>query len=520
MPRSPAAPIPAAKPERRFGLLMHPTSLPSPHGIGDLGAEARSFLDWLAASGGRLWQVMPLGPTGYGNSPYAALSAFAGNPAMIDLRPLVARGWLKAEEIQGLTELPRDKVDFCEAPKQKRALLSTAWARFAAQHDPAERHAFHEFCASHASWLEDYARFEALKAANGDKPWVDWDPALASRDPAALAEADRSLGEGIGAAKFSQWLFFVQWHQLKNYANERGIAVVGDVPIFVAHDSADVWAAQELYFLDHDGKPTVVAGVPPDYFSETGQLWGNPLYRWKLMEERGYDWWRARMRLSMEMVDVIRIDHFRGFEAYWEIPAGSANAIGGRWVIGPGAGFFQSLVDHFGELPLIAEDLGLITEPVRQLRDAFGLPGMKVLQFAFGSDPTNEYLPHNHIANSVIYLGTHDNDTTVGWLTVAEAKERESLQGYLGLAAESSREELCWALIRSGMASVAETFIAMPQDLLGLGSSARINTPSEPEGNWDWRLEAGALDGALAAQLRALAKTYARLPKSELVPAE
>lgn len=527
---------------RRSGILLHPTSLPGPLGIGTLGRHARAFVDWLAAAGQELWQLMPLGPTGYGNSPYAALSAFAGNPLMIDLESLVAAGLLTPDELEPARGLPAERVDFGEVCKQLPPLVRKAWQRFRTGPAAADREDFHQFCDAEAAWLNDWARFAALKQLHDDKPWTDWSPALVARDPAALAALEQEHGDLIGAAKFAQWLFDRQWSALRSYAAERGVRLVGDMPIFVAHDSADVWAHPGLFQLDGRGRPTVVAGVPPDYFSETGQLWGNPLYRWDVMKQNGYAWWVARMRRLLAMVDVVRIDHFRGFEACWEIPGDAEVAVHGRWVPGPGADFFKALNRNLGKLPLIAEDLGVITEPVEALRDDFELPGMRVLQFAFGGESDQPFLPHLHIPNSVCYLGTHDNDTTVGWLADLRRKAHEGavleplapgttlskadktrrdeleaavvswrhLHDYLDLTDAVADQELCRRLIRLALGSVSETAILSFQDIPGLGSEARMNTPSKPEGNWEWRCTEAMLDSDAAARLLRLTRLYGR----------
>ncbi len=451
--------------------------------------------------------MLPLCPTGCGNSPYQGLSAFAGNPMMVDLDELVKEGDLAPEEIADCPEAPPLKVDFEKLVPWKTAKLRLAAERFLAR-PGARAEAFAAFRRSESSWLDDYALFVALRAEYGNKSWKDWDPKLVARDPKALAAAAKRLERECDLARAVQFMFFRQWLALKRYANERGVYLVGDLPIFVAYDSADVWADQRLYHLDAEGKPTVVAGVPPDYFSEDGQLWGNPLYRWEVMAEDGYEWWCRRLVSATTLFDLIRVDHFRGFEAYWEIPAGEKTARNGRWVPGPDHHFFATVKARLGTLPLIAEDLGIITEGVEALRDDFGLPGMKVLQFAFDGKWDNPYLPHNHVPNSVVYTGTHDNDTTRGWWeTKATPVERAAVAAYLG------REpgDISWEMIRLATASVANLCVYMFQDLVCLGTEHRMNIPGTTEGNWRFRAAPSMFHPDLARTLRVYAETYGRL---------
>ncbi len=493
---------------RRAGILLHPTSLPGPHGIGELGREAHAWLDFLEAAGQRLWQVMPLGPTGYGDSPYQSFSAFGGNHYLIALEELVDAAWLEADELAPLTELPTDRVDYGALIPRKLELLERAAERFARGATEAERAELDEFRRRHASWLDDYALFMALKEAHGGAPWGDWEPELKGREPAALERARGDNTEAVRKHETWQFWFFRQWQAVLDGAHRRGIELVGDVPIFVALDSADAWSNPDLFHFDETGQPTVVAGVPPDYFSATGQRWGNPLYRWDRMEQDGFAWWVQRVRATLKLVDIVRIDHFRGFAAYWEIPATESTAVKGRWVTGPGQALFTALKDALGELPVIAEDLGVITPDVDELRLANDLPGMKVLQFAFAGGADDPYLPHNYPHECVVYTGTHDNDTTAGWYTQAPEKERDHVRRYLARGDES----VPWELLRLAQASVADTAIAPLQDVLGLGSEARMNTPGTAGGNWTWRFEWQDVPHWVAPQLRELAELYGRLP--------
>ncbi len=496
---------------RASGVLLHPTSLPGPDGIGDLGPEAEQWLNALAAAGQKWWQVLPLGPTGFGDSPYQCFSAFAGNPWLVSARKLITAGLLDLNDLEPRPEFPAGRVDFATLIRWKCSWLSRAARRLLAGANPELTYLYEGFRVRERWWLEDYALFLALKDAHGGRPWSEWEPALVRRNAAALAAWREKLRQVVEVYSVWQFFFFHQWGQLKRRAAQLGIRVIGDVPIFVAYDSADVWAHQDLFFLDRHGKPTVVAGVPPDYFSATGQLWGNPLYRWEVMAADGYKWWVRRVQSTLELVDVVRIDHFIGFVRYWEIPAGSPNAVRGRYVPGPGADFLDRLRRALGHLPLIAEDLGAVTPEVDALREQFCLPGMKVLQFAFSSDASNRFLPHNYTNNFVVYTGTHDNDTTVGWFRSAPDTERAYAQRYLG----RSGEDIAWDLIRLGSSSVADTFIVPAQDLLSLGSEARMNYPGRGEGNWRWRLQPGQLTPDVWERLRDLTETYGRIVEPE-----
>ncbi len=482
------------RPGRSAGILLHPTSLPGPYGIGELGPEALAFVEFLEKSGQKLWQILPLSPTGGDGSPYSSYSAFAGNPLLISTERLVKDGL-----VSGAEENPDGPVDYPAVIPAKTKLLREAYGNAR----PGKE--FDAFVEEQSGWLEDYALYMALKGKYDGRAWNLWDDGLVKREPDALEKARRELAGEVRYHQFVQYLFFDHWTDVKEAANEVGIEVIGDIPIFVSHDSADVWARQSLFHLDDSGSPTVVAGVPPDYFSETGQLWGNPLYDWESMERDGYSWWVERMRMALTLYDVVRIDHFRGFEAYWEIPADAETAREGRWVKGPGKDVFRALEDGLGELPIIAEDLGEITPEVEALRDELGLPGMKVLQFAF-SGPDNAFLPHEYgDANWVIYTGTHDNDTTAGWWRSADPEGRSFARRYLGKEYVSVPD-----FIRLAYASVAEKAVVPMQDFLELGPEHRMNTPGTTEGNWSWRLEESALTPELAKRLKSLSETYGR----------
>ncbi|GAB4110179.1 MAG: 4-alpha-glucanotransferase [Roseiflexaceae bacterium] len=495
---------------RASGILLHPTSLPSRWGIGDLGAAAYQFVDFLTLAGQQLWQVMPLGPTGYGDSPYQSFSSFAGNPLLISPDLLLEEGLLAYEDFADAPHFPADQVDYGAVIPFKQELLRRSFARLASA--SAELQAeFAEFRANQSAALDQYALFAALKAAHQGAAWNHWEPALAAREPAAIEQAKHHLvAEEYTFQAYQQWLFFRQWGNLRRYANERGIKIIGDIPIFVAYDSADVWANPELFFLDHQGNPTVVAGVPPDYFSETGQRWGNPLFRWDVLAEQGYAWWIDRVRSVLSLVDIVRLDHFRGFAAYWEVPAHEETAMNGRWVDGPGAQLFSAMEQALGKLPIIAEDLGLITPDVDALRLQFNFPGMKVLQFGFGGTGEDPYLPHNHAPGYVVYTGTHDNDTTLGWWRACSDAERTFTQLYLG----RDGSDISWDLIRVALASVSNTAVVPLQDLFILGSEARMNLPGRLGGNWGWRYTSDMLRPEIAERMRLLTKLYGRLPNT------
>jgi 4-alpha-glucanotransferase len=503
--------------ERRSGILLHPTSLPGPYGIGTLGREALAFVDFLQASGQCIWQVLPLGPTGYGDSPYQSFSSFAGNPLLIDLDELVREGFLNRGHLRDAPEFSEERVDYGRVFAFKRDIFKTAYTHWKSRVTVASREEFTTFCDRESPWLEEFSLFMALKRyfEQEGKPgaWNSWPEELVRREPGTLHRWRDTLSEEIERQKFQQFLFFRQWRKVKNHAADRGICIIGDLPIFVAFDSADAWSHQELLFLDKRGSPTVVAGVPPDYFSETGQLWGNPLYNWKRHKERGYRWWIERIRTNLRLVDSLRLDHFRGFEGYWEVPAEEPTAEKGRWVKGPGAAFFHVLKRELGNLPLIAEDLGVITPPVEKLRDCFGLPGMKVLQFAFEGERDNAYLPHNYLRNCVVYTGTHDNDTTIGWYENEAWDVRDQIRRYLG----RDGNDIAWDLIRLAFASVANMAVIPLQDAMKLGSEARMNVPSRSQGNWQWRFTRGMLTLEIGGRLRELAELYHRCPRIKQV---
>lgn len=493
---------------RRSGVVLHPSSLPGPYGVGDLGPAAYRFLERLQEAGSGIWQVMPLGPTGYGDSPYQCFSAFAGNPLLVSPELLLEEGLLEPADLEGAPAWPEDRVEYCDVIPWKQGLLARAYEHFQERASPWQRERLERFtrAPTRRVWLEDYALFRALKDHHGGAEWARWEPGLRSRDPQALETARRSLAAPMARHEFAQWLFFEQWGRLRQHATDLGLEILGDVPIFVAHDSADAWAEQAEFHFDDEGKPTVVAGVPPDYFSPTGQRWGNPLYRWEAMEATGFDWWIRRMQAAFQLYHMVRLDHFRGFQAYWEVPASEPTAMNGRWVEAPGEALFDALRGALGEVPIVAEDLGLITPEVLELRDQFGFPGMKILQFAFGGDGDHEYLPHNTIPNSVVYTGTHDNDTTLGWYEKASERERHQARRYMG----RDGRDLCWDMIRLALASVAETALVPLQDLLGVGSEGRMNTPGRESGNWSWRYREAELTGDVLTRFAELNSLYGR----------
>ncbi|WP_313954001.1 4-alpha-glucanotransferase [Accumulibacter sp.] len=501
---------------RQSGILLHPTSLPGPHGSGDLGPAAYHFVDWLVAGGQSLWQVLPLTGVGPGNSPYSSPSAFAGSELLIDLGALHTTGWLTDADLAEVPAFPADRIDYAAVRPFRMGQLRRAAERFFAD-QKSHRHAdFEAFCVDAHAWLDDYALFMALDIANhGDQGtmWQDWPAAQAHREPDALSEAKSQHAAEIGFWKFCQWCFHEQWAKLKAYANAHRIEIVGDLPIFVSGHSADVWANPQLFDLDKDGRPRVVAGVPPDYFSETGQRWGNPLYLWSAHAAENYRWWIERMQQMLKLCDIVRIDHFRGFESYWEIPAAAETAIDGIWQPGPGEALFTAmrgeLSDESGRLKIIAEDLGIITPAVRKLRQDVGLPGMRILHFAFGDDARNPYLPHNYDANTVVYTGTHDNDTTCGWWASLEQEEQDRVHAYLGVGSENAAE-LCWYLIRLAFSSVAQFCVIPMQDALMLDTTHRMNRPSIGEGSWEWRYRWDQVEAWHADHLADLTRLYGR----------
>jgi 4-alpha-glucanotransferase len=509
---------------RSSGVLLHPTSLPSPFGIGDFGPSARAFVDTLSEAGQRLWQVLPLGPTGYGDSPYAPFSTFAGNELLISPLLLANEGLLRAEELAPGRAFPEDRVDYGAVIPWKRALLETAASRFLKGADSKRLAAFAAFKAREKPWLEDYALFMAIKVEYDGKAaregassslWSEyWPRSLALRESGALTAERLARADAIERIEVLQFFFFEQWADLKRYANDLGVSIIGDIPIFVARDSSDVWTRPELFLLDSEGRPTEVAGVPPDYFSADGQLWGNPLYDWDAHRREGFAWWISRISCALSRYDCVRVDHFRGFDAFWAVPAGDKTARNGVWRPAPGQEVFSAISAALGaEIPIIAEDLGFITDGVRKLRDDLGLPGMRILQFAFDAtesgtafDPDNGFLPHNYVEHCLAYTGTHDNDTLVGWLEHATPAEREYVETYLGYAPSDP----AWALLREAWKSVAAWAIAPMQDILGLGSEARMNTPSTVGGNWSWRLGKDEFSPSVAARLKGLTQLYGR----------
>ena len=495
---------------RCSGIILHPTSLPGPYGVGVLGKAAYAWVDFLAESRQTIWQVLPLGPTGYGDSPYQSFSTFAGNPYMICLETLVEQGLLDGAELSHAPALPDDQVNFGALYEWKLPLLFRAAAMFAQRSSHPQQEEFQLFCEENSSWLDDYALFMALKDAHDGAAWNRWEMPLRSRKPSALIEARTQHAARIHAYHFIQWLFFRQWQAIKAYANQRDVRIVGDIPIYVALDSADAWSNPEQFLFDDQYQPTVVAGVPPDYFSATGQLWGNPIYRWQQMEAEGFPWWIARIRASLRLYDIVRIDHFRGFAGYWEVPAGETTAINGRWVQGPGAALFEAIQAQLGELPIIAEDLGEITPDVIELRDRYNLPGMKVLQFAFASDAADKFLPHNFTSNFIVYSGTHDNDTAWGWYHHSSAeRERDHFRRYF----RTDGGDVAWTFIEGALSSVAQVAVVPLQDLLNLDTEARMNLPGTSGGNWQWRFQAGQIDRSLAARLLDATTIFGRDPK-------
>ena len=499
---------------RASGVLLHPTSLPSRFGIGDLGENAYRFVDFLANSDQQIWQILPIGPTGYGNSPYLSYSALAGNPLLISPEILQQQGLLTLESVQHPPDFPLDRVEFDWVIQTKMPLLRQASDRFKSQASTEENSEFNRFCNRHNDWLSDYALFMSLKAAHGGSGWNQWSPEIASRQPQAMAEWATKLADDIFFHKFVQYQFFCQWQNLKQYANEKGVRLFGDIPIYVAHDSVDVWAHRDIFRLDPEtGEAALMAGVPPDYFSETGQLWGNPVYNWEELEKTDFKWWIRRVEAILEYVDIIRIDHFRGFQAYWAVPQGEDTAMNGTWLDAPGAKFFQLLEKKLGILPIVAEDLGVITPEVEALRDEFSFPGMKILQFAFDDDRANGFLPFNYTdRNCVVYTGTHDNNTTVGWFNERSSEAQANVVDYLGCVGDDG---IHWAMIRLALGSVGNTVVLPFQDVLGLGTDAKMNTPSQPTGNWSWRCRAEAFNEELSGRMRYLTYLYGRAPNRQ-----
>ncbi len=493
--------------ERAAGVLLHPTSLPGPYGIGDLGQAAHQYVDWLADAGVRWWQVLPLNVPGEGHSPYATRSTFAGNTLLVSPEGLVTDGLLAPKDLAPIPVSGGPGVDFVSAEVFKNRLLRRAFEAFRASKDAALPRALDQFRTAERNWVEDWAVFAALKEAHRNVAWFDWPRALALREPKAISAWRSAHEEEVEFHVFAQFVFFRQWSRLRDHAASRKVRILGDMPMFVALDSAEVWARRDLFLLDANGRPTSVAGVPPDYFNADGQFWGNPLYDWEAMEREGYAWWIERVRQTLETVDALRLDHFRGFAAFWSIPAKAKTAKDGAWTPGPGRPLFDAIRKGLGDLPFVAEDLGLIDAPVNELRDALGLPGMAVLQFAFSPEPRSTFLPYGHQKNLVVYTGTHDNNTTRGWYDEeASEKEKDFVRRYLGVPGH----EIHWDMVRAALASVADLAIVPHQDLAGLGSSARMNRPGTWQENWDFRLEGWMLDPGIRYRLGELVWLYGR----------
>ncbi len=493
--------------ERKAGILLHPTSFPNPYGIGDLGSSAYAFIDFLQSSGQRLWQVLPLGPTGYGDSPYQAFSSFAGQPLIISPEGLKDLDLLTDSDLADVPDWDPRRIDYGPAIAYKFNLLHKAYDRFKQSNDTLLNQEFEAFCEEESEWLEDYALFMAVKDYHKGVVWTSWTPEIAFPTDAIRDRWFDKLSDQVGFYEFIQFMFNQQWLELKRYANDKDIEIIGDIPIFVAFDSADVWGNKSLYCLDSKGFPKIVAGVPPDYFSETGQLWGNPLYDWPAHKAEGYSWWIRRIAHVLELVDVLRIDHFRGFEAYWAVPYGAPDAIKGEWLKGPGKDLFFALQNALGKnLPIIAEDLGIITPEVEELRDFFHLPGMKILQFAFEDIEENGFLPHNYPVNSVCYSGTHDNDTAIGWYLGTKPESQDRLRRYMNTDAH----DVAWDFIRTCYASVSRLAVVPLQDVLALGSFARMNTPGVAMNNWQFRYTPDLLTPALIKRLYDLTDLFGR----------
>ena len=494
--------------ERSSGILFHPTYLPGKYGIGTLGKEAYAFIDFLKKSRQKLWQIFPLGPTGYGDSPYQSFSSFAGNPYLIDFDLLIEAHLLSEEDLRDVFFGDNEEyIDYGAIYNQKYPLLRKAYENFKSSDNHEMRENLEHFKRENASWLNDYSLYISLKNHFNGLPWNEWAHDIKNREHGAMEHYKNELADDIEYHNFIQFLFLKQWGDVKRYANENGIKIIGDIPIFVAADSSDAWANPEIFLFDEERKPVKVAGVPPDYFSATGQLWGNPLYNWQKLKETNYSWWVERVRANLSTCDIIRIDHFRGFEAYWAVPYGDDTAINGQWEPGPGIDLFNAIKSQLGELPIIAEDLGLMTQGVIDLREATGFPGMKILGFAFDSGEENDYLPHTYTKNCVVYTGTHDNDTLIGWFQKAKEEDRQFARDYLN---SRSDDEIHWNAIRGAWSSVANMAISPVQDFLGLGSEARINTPGVAAGNWQWRLRHGVLTDKLAERIAKLTRVYSR----------
>ncbi len=492
--------------KRSSGILLHPTSLPGEYGIGDLGPQALKWIDFLSVCGCSLWQVLPLGPTGYADSPYQSFSAFAGNIYLISPDELISDGLLTIEDVQDKPNFFLERVDYGTVIPWKLAILERTYNNFIDGRRPDLKQDFSSFKQENIFWIENYSLFMALKEKHASSAWITWEEPLRLRQSQYLDRMKIEQKTAIERYAFYQFIFFRQWRKVHNYAREHNISIIGDIPIFVAHDSAEVWANPELFYLDKSGQPISVAGVPPDYFSPTGQLWGNPLYRWQYHKEMGYSWWISRLRSVLSMVDIVRLDHFRGFSGYWEIPGNETTAINGQWKPGPGKDLFKTIQQNLGDLPIIAEDLGVITPDVVKLRQSFHLPGMKILVFAFDTDPEDPDLPHHFTEDSVVYTGTHDNDTVWGWYQRVDEKERDLTRRYL----RTDGHDIAWDMIRAAWASISIFALAPMQDILNLGNEARMNYPSRPDGNWQWRMQPGMLRDDLVHRLAELNWLYSR----------
>jgi len=497
--------------ERASGILLHPTSLPGKYGIGTLGKAAFDFIDFLGRAKQQYWQILPLGPTGFGDSPYQCYSAHAGNPDLIDLELLVKNNLLSHEDLASMPHFNEGHVNYELVQKTRQPLLNKAFHTFNANAADLDKLAYRNFLKGHTAWLNDYALFRAIKEEQRHYPWYAWEKGLMKRDPEVLRAAENRLVHKVEFHKFLQFVFFKQWSSVKDYAKKHKISIIGDIPLYISLDSSDAWANPGEFEFDEEMKPLRVGGVPPDYFSETGQLWGNPLFRWDVMKHTNYKWWMDRIRTNLTLYDVIRIDHFRGFAGYWAVPYGEETAIKGEWVTGPGKDFFNALRNEFGKLPIIAEDLGVMTPDVEDLRDSFELPGMKILEFAFDSSEANDYIPHNYVKNCIVYTGTHDNDTVVGWFKQASEADRRQVFDYLNC----DGKDIHWSFVRLAWSSVANTAIVPMQDLLGLDSSARMNLPGTVGGNWGWRSKEGDFSNELADALAHLTKLFGRTRKTK-----
>ena len=491
---------------RNSGILMHISSLPGKYGIGTFGKEAYSFIDFLQDAGQKLWQILPLGHTGYGDSPYQCYSAFAGNPLFVDTEMLIDEDLLKTSDIPHDINFEETEFDTFKTAEFITPLLKKAIDNFHKSSSASDKEAFDLFCHQQAYWLDDYALFISLKKQFNNAPWYDWESGFRLREAVVIEKARQALADEIRFQKTLQYIFFRQWMQLKSYANEKGIKIMGDIPLYVAYDSADAWANPDIFLFDKDRKPLAVAGVPPDYFSETGQLWGNPLYNWEHVKSHGFSWWIDRIKANFKLFDILRIDHFRGLSAFWAVPYGEETAIKGEWVPAPGMALFETLLQELGPIPIVAEDLGVITEDVELLRDTFSFPGMKILQFAFDSSEDNEFLPHTYTRNCIVYTGTHDNDTTVGWYSAATEEDKAFMHSYFNF----KPEKVHWELIRLAWASVAQTAIAPMQDILGLGSEHRMNLPGKPTGYWKWRLDKSLISPEISQRLKKITEIYSR----------